>query len=100
MTDIGTYTATLKAKLTKYVGVAPAQVTFSVTLVNDVGCKLNSSFLQLVEAFGISKQKNCDYESAFVASVSRIFQSSHICQLSVKLRAHSLQKLLQGVRCS
>ena len=34
MTDIGTYTATLKAKLTNYAGVTPAQVSFSVTLVN------------------------------------------------------------------
>ena len=34
MTDIGTYTATLKAKLTNYAGVTPAQVAFSVTLIN------------------------------------------------------------------
>ena len=34
MTEIGTYTATLKAKLTNYTGVTPAQVSFSVTLVN------------------------------------------------------------------
>ena len=34
MTDIGTYTATLQAKLTNYVGVAPVTITFSVALVN------------------------------------------------------------------
>ena len=34
MTDIGTYTATLKAKLTNYAVVTPAQVALSVSLVN------------------------------------------------------------------
>ena len=34
MTDKGTHTATLQAKLTNYAGVAPKQVAFSVTLVN------------------------------------------------------------------
>ena len=34
MTEIGTYTATLEAKLTNYAGVTPAQVALEVTLVN------------------------------------------------------------------
>ena len=34
MTDIGTYTATLKAKLTNYTEVTPKTITFSVTLAD------------------------------------------------------------------
>ncbi len=34
MANKGTYTATLKAKLTNYSGITPATIAFSVTLVD------------------------------------------------------------------